>query len=476
MFDSGPVTTEELTALISRLALPDRDMDDAARIEQIAVLERLKGAAAAAQVRVSVDFDASQREVQAAAGVPARKRGAGVGAQIALARRDSAARGGRHLGLARALVAEMPHTLATLARGETTEWRATIIARETATLSAEHRTEVDARLADRLPTLGDRQVEQAARALAYQLDPSSPLRRIRGAVADRRVSIRPAPDAMARVTGFLPVAQGVAVWAALQAHAGTGRAAGDERSRDQIMADTFVERLTGQARAEEVSIEVGLVMTDAALLAGDDTPARIHADGLPGAVVPASFARSLLRGGEGSESCGGSERTARDLTERVKVWLRRLYTSPDDGTLVAMDSHRREFDGKLRAFVVHRDQYCRTPWCGAPIRHADHVRPDAAGGPTSADNGQGLCAACNYTKELPGWAARTATPKTADPPDIGPSTVPLGGPHTVRTTTPTGHTYDSTAPPVLDSHDTYPHPTRTSRLETGYARLLGLAA
>ena len=204
MFDSGPVTTEELTALVSRLALPDRDLDDAARIEQIAVLERLKGAAAAAQAQVSVDFDTSQREAQAAEGVPARKRGAGVGAQIALARRDSAARGGRHLGLARALVAEMPHTLATLARGETTEWRATIIARETATLSAEHRREVDARLADRLPTLGDRQVEQAARALAYQLDPSSPLRRIRGAVADRRVSIRPAPDAMARVTGFLP--------------------------------------------------------------------------------------------------------------------------------------------------------------------------------------------------------------------------------------------------------------------------------
>ena len=60
---------------------------------------------------MSVDFDASQREAQAAAGVPARKRGAGVGAQIALARRDSPVRGGRHLGLAKALVREMPHAL-----------------------------------------------------------------------------------------------------------------------------------------------------------------------------------------------------------------------------------------------------------------------------------------------------------------------------------------------------------------------------
>ncbi|MDF2090724.1 DUF222 domain-containing protein [Knoellia sp. 3-2P3] len=107
----------------------------------------------------------------------------------------------------------MPHALEVLARGETTEWHATILARETATLSAEHRSAVDTRLAHRLPTMGDREVEQAARALAYELDPESPLRRIRGAESDRRVSIRPAPDAMARVTGFVPVAQGVAVWA-----------------------------------------------------------------------------------------------------------------------------------------------------------------------------------------------------------------------------------------------------------------------
>ena len=165
---------------VSRLGRHGPRLDDAARIDQIAVLERLKGAAAAAQARVSVDFDASQREVQAAEGVPARKRGAGVGAQIALARRDSAVRGSRHLGLARALVAELPHTLETLARGQTTEWRATIIARETATLSAEHRMEVDARLADRLPALGDRQVEQTA---ALWPTSSTPPRRCEGSAA-----------------------------------------------------------------------------------------------------------------------------------------------------------------------------------------------------------------------------------------------------------------------------------------------------
>ena len=52
------------------------------------------------------------------------------------------------------------------------------------------------------------------------------------------------------------------------------------------------------------------------------------------------------------------------------------------------------------------------------------------GGPTSGLNGQGLCEACNYAKAAPGWSAR-----------------PRPGPrHTVRTTTPTGHTYTSRAP------------------------------
>lgn len=442
MFDSGPVTTAELEAFVSRLAAIDRDVDDADRVDQIAALERVKGAAAAAQARVSMDFDASQREVQAAEGVPARKRGAGVGAQIALARRDSPVRGSRLLGLARALVTEMPRTLEVLARGETTEWRAMILARETATLSAAHRTVVDARLAPRLPGMSDRQVEQAARAMAYQLDPSSPMRRIRGAVADRRVSIRPGPDAMARVTGFLPVAQGVAVWAALRAHAGAQVTTGDPRSRDQVMADAFTERLTGQAHAEDVCIEVGLVMTDMTLLDGHDTPARLHSAGLPGATVPAAFARQLV-----SDAADvGSAQAA----HRARVWLRRLYASPTDGSLVTMDSRRRGFDGQLRAFLVHRDQYCRTPWCGAPVRHADHIRPDAVGGPTSADNGQGLCAACNHTKELPGWVATRETSQPASG-SAHPDSTPHRSPHTVRVTTPTGHAYDSTAPPVLDT-------------------------
>ena len=95
-----------------------------------------------------------------------------------------------------------------------------------------------------------------------------------------------------------------------------------------------------------------------------------------------------------------------------------------------MDSRARRFRAGLRQLLVLRDQSCRTPWCNAPIRHLDHVTPVEIGGPTSEDNGQGLCEACNHAKEHPGWSTRRR-----------------GGPgQVVDTITPTGHRYQSRAP------------------------------
>jgi hypothetical protein len=254
------------------------------------------------------------------------------------------------------------------------------------------------------------------------------------AEADRRVTIRPAPDTMAYVTALLPVAQAVAAHAALTVAADAARAAGDERGKGQVMADTFVTRVTGQATAQAVPVEVQLVMTDRALLAGDDTPAQLPGYG----TVPAEWARALLT---------PPDPTGAETDPGGAVWLRRLYTHPGTGALVAMDSTRRTFDGGLRRYLLTRDGgVCRTPWCDAPARHVDHVHDHAEGGPTSADNGQGLCVRCNHTKQLPGWFARAIAPpgRARDRGVRNP-----GRRHTVETTTPTGHRYTSTSPPLL---------------------------
>ena len=164
---------------------------------------------------------------------------------------------------------ELPHTRAAFVAGEVSEWRVMLVARATATLELADRVEVDARLAGQLAGMSDRRAEAAAKAIAYELDPMSPFTRARAAVSDRRVSVRPAPDVMALVTGIVPCAQGVAVKKALRQGAEAiyhAQTADDPRNRTltQIEADLFVQRLTGQARAEDVDIEVGLVITDTA--------------------------------------------------------------------------------------------------------------------------------------------------------------------------------------------------------------------
>ena len=432
----------------------------------------------ARQARLSVAFDLVQRRKQAAAGMPADQLGAGVAAQIALARRESPAKGGRLLGLAKALVTEMPRTLAALEAGQVNEWRATLIVKETATLSAADRAAVDEELAADTGTFdgaGDRQIIAAARAAAYRRDPRTVTQRAAHAATERTVTLRPAPDTMCYVTALLPVSAGVAVQAALTRHADTARAAGDPRTRGQLKADALVERITGTPGGI-TGIEIQLVMTDRTLLAADAEPARLPGYG----VVPAGWARELLTSGGQAAGTGhglrdtagtvgggaGSLGTATgpqtgtdgeppgvlqpgtdagpgggtaagpdpvtDPREDLRIWLRRLYTAPGTGDLVALDSRARIFPPGLRRFVTVRDATCRTPYCDAPIRHLDHIVPWHDGGETTAANGAGLCEACNHTKETPGWRVK-----------------PRPGPrHTLQVTTPTGHTYHSTAPPL----------------------------
>jgi hypothetical protein len=133
-----PLDADAVTGWIGRLTAFDRDVSDAERVDQLRALERLKAAAAAAQARISVDLDASVRAADAAHGLPADRRGRGVAGQIAFARQESPYRGRQHLGLGKTLVSEMPHTLAALEQGLLSEWRATLLARETACLSVEH--------------------------------------------------------------------------------------------------------------------------------------------------------------------------------------------------------------------------------------------------------------------------------------------------------------------------------------------------
>ncbi|MGA8547320.1 MAG: DUF222 domain-containing protein, partial [Mycobacterium sp.] len=339
----------------------------------------------------------------------------GVASEVALARHDSPARGNRHLGFAKALVHEMPHTLAALETGVLSEWRATLIVRESACLDVDDRRVLDAEMcadvAD-LDRMGDARIAAAAKTIAYRLDPHAVVDRAAKAETERTVTIRPAPDTMTYLTALLPVAQGVSAYAALRRAADTTF---DDRSCGQVMADTLVERVTGRSAATPTPVAVNLVLSDHTLLGGDNAPAEISGYG----PIPAGVARGLVSGAVSDA--------------RSRATLRRLYAHPGSGALVAMESRARLFPGGLAAFIGLRDQRCRTPYCDAPIRHRDHARPWARGGSTSAANGLGQCERCNYVKEAAGWRVEPSIDETHR--------------HTAIFTTPTGAQYRSGAPP-----------------------------
>ncbi|WNG84266.1 HNH endonuclease [Mycobacterium sp. ITM-2016-00316] len=383
--------------------------------DRIADLERHKSAAAAEQARSAAEWDAIRRQLEARAGVPAQRRGRGLSSEIALARRDSTTKGDQHLGFAKALVHEMPCTLAALEAGVLSEWRATIIVRESACLTVEDRRRLDHRMCGdpaALDGLGNKRITAKAKAIAYELDPHAVVDRAAKAPEERNVTTRPAPDNMLYLTALLPMAQGVSCYASLKHAADTTP---DGRSRGQTMADTLVERVTGRPADVPVPMTVNMVLSDEALLANGDDAAAVQ-DYEP---IPAAVARRMITDA---------------IDAQGWVELRRLYAAPESGALVAMDSRARAFPNGLAQFIRLRDHTCRTPYCDAPIRHIDHAEPHVRGGRTNALNGRGSCERCNHVKEQPGWTVRTLF----DP----------GGRHVAEHTTPTGATYRSTAPPI----------------------------
>ena len=325
---------------------------------------------------------------------------------------------------------ELAHTRAAFRSGRIDAFKATLIARETGCLSAEDRAVVDEQLcADPgiVERLSPRQLVGRLQRAAAELDAAAVARRRRRAEADRHTSLRPAPDVMTWLGALLPVKAGVAVHATLHREARSAKAAGDPRSIGQLMADILVQRVVHPGLAatsasqtiapstvSTVPVMVNLVVRDSVLLGDEDGTGWVEGHG----PVPGDLIRQWIADNHEAD---------------VEVRLRRLYEQPTTGNLVAMDSRSELFGGLLAEFIRLRDRVCRTVGCGALVRHTDHVEPRSRGGPTTADNGQGLCEFCNYAKEADGWTART-----------------IPGPrHTVEITTPTGHTYSFDRRPAL---------------------------
>ena len=340
------------------------EVSDRALIGMLDACRQLRAVSAAIEARVQVAFDDSQRAAAQQRGVPKKDQGKGVADQIALARGVSVYRAANDLALVKGLVAELPATMSSLASAATSEGAALAVARETVCLMPDDRAAVDQRVAGRLSTrTSAKRALGMARAEAARVDAESGVRRIRMAENERCVTVRPAPDAMVYLSALMPVKDGIAAYAALDKHATTARAAGDARSRGQIMADELLARLTGVSSAPLVPVEVQLVMPAQTLLGGSsageepDAARPIDPGNEPGRlgdqVIPAELCRQI----------------ALIPDDAAQRWIRRVFTDPASGQVRQVDERRRLFTGAIRRAILLRDQGCRS--CGAPIREVD---------------------------------------------------------------------------------------------------------
>jgi hypothetical protein len=299
-------------------------------------------------------------------------------AELADARRVGVWTSQSYLADCQRLVGDLPRVFAKLTGGVIGLAAARSAAQETFPLHPATLPLADEVIADEIDTVLPGQVRAMVRARVIEIDPDAAMATATQARHDRWVGAGIDPTtSMGNLNAHLPAEQVAACWTALDDHARGRYADGDSRSVSQIMADTLVERITGQSDAADVAVTINVVMNTTTLFGLDDSPAMLDNLG----PIPAAIARQLA---------------AND-----KAWLRRWFTDPADATVTTIDTKQRRFTGGLRWFVTARDRRCRGICCDASIRDGNHLRDHAAGGQTSAGNAAGQCQRCHHLEDHP---------------------------------------------------------------------------
>lgn len=397
LLDPGAHATTDFSELVARLH------------EQAAALEVLEARAMVAladathrELRAEEEARAAQEAGDQPSPAQLEKRAYRTTVRdLSMATRRSPSGAGRTLAARRRLVESMPTILGAMNDGRLRPENAHFAARAVGPLTPAQREEVDRRLGARLPYLGDGGSAEWEREVGRQIekvDPAGQARRHQHARRSRSVTVRRGQHGMATLSAHIPGLDAARIRKRLSREAERRRAQGDRRGHQAIQADSLVDTLIGRDTGMETTeLDIGVIITDRALLdpaAGDI--AQIEGYG----PVPAEAVREEMREALAARRARMDELLGEDgaLGEdgpELRAVLRRLYTHPTTGELVAVESVARAFPAALARYLLWRDVTCRGPHCDAPIRQSDHIVPHSRGGPTSLDNGQGLCGFCN---------------------------------------------------------------------------------
>ncbi|WP_193103727.1 HNH endonuclease [Brachybacterium sp. FME24] len=318
---------------------------------------------------------------------------------LSLIARCSPSAAGSSLASARRLVLSMPNMVTALATRKIPAQVAYAVAGATSVRDESQRHEVDEILAQRLPRLdgaGVRQWQAEVATAIMELDPEGAVVRHRRARRRRGVTLTPRENGMANIYAQLPAIDARLLHKRVSLEAERRRAEGADDGHGALMADALVDTVLGREGAmEAVELDLGVIITDRALFRPDSgDAAQIEGYG----PVPPEAVRAQLRSATALPKDSEQDPFGAD-GPATRAVIRRLYTHPTTGELVAVESRGRAFPPAMAKFLTWRDTSCRGPFCNAQTRQHDHIIPFARGGPTSVENGQDACAHCNQ-KEL----------------------------------------------------------------------------
>jgi hypothetical protein len=421
-------TTLQSTVLAARHTLtPASTLDEAGLLRILDVIRHLTGILAALEMLIVCLLDVRIRARDTERDVPAKQQGRATAGLVGIATRTSPSIARMSLRAAQRVTGSMPGMFTALATGRLPPRQATSVGTRTGGMTPTGRNLLDAALVDHLPDTTGAGAGQWATIItktASVLEPDGATSRHQIAHAHRHVTITPAADGMAHINLYVDGLDAAAFARHNHQTAQALKNEGEVRPVSQIQADLALNALLGRTEDHEpVTVTVDVVMDVATLLTPDDGtdspdvtipgagtyPARPLIDQILNTVSPHGDLREHLcpipeRRPDGTVTVGPPAHRfplppgLPDVVRAGAVQLRRLFTHPTSGQLVAAESRARAFPAALARLIRLRDGLCRGLYCDAPIRHIDHVIDHADGGPTSQTNGQGLCAFHNYLK------------------------------------------------------------------------------
>jgi len=340
-----------------------------------------------------------------------------------------------------ALLHDLPATHQALQDGRIGYRHAQVLIDHTTTLPPAARTAVEEAILPKAESLTVPKLDRAARSIRERLHPDSITRRHTASVADRHVETCPARDGMAWLNAYLPAPEVTGIASRLRDIAeGLTGVPGEERTRTQLMADTFTDLLLDgittaapDTAGTDAGDGSGEAPTSGASGDGVRSTRRIDAPigtGIRPRVLVTVPVLTLLGRSEEPGTLEGygpiDANTARRIAARAPSFTR-ILTHPETGAVLSVGRDRYAVPSDLRTWLRVRDETCRFPGCNRSADRADvdHVTDWQHGGRTDHGNLVHLCRSHHRVKHHTAWSSRST------------------GGGKVRWLAPSGHEYET---------------------------------